>query len=274
MKTQSALPWFGSDSEVAEDLAAYLNHCRHVTIPFCGGLGILPYLLPRHIVANDLHEDAINFYRYLTGIWGENAKDAVIHHCQRTLSHPSEMENAQAVLSDPTKKNTSLAAWAFWTICWLGRKGKGGTKNQNGLPSVRRTASGGSNASRIRAASGDLQAWATEFERCEWESVDFRVQLKKVADDAGCGIYLDPPWDQLGDGYLHGFTRQDHVDLRDLLATFTQTVIVLRYGDTPLIRELYAGWTIIEAESRNQANAVKGELWILRNCPLARIATA
>lgn len=40
MRTRSALSWAGSDSEVAGRLAAKLDDCRHVTIPFCGGLSI------------------------------------------------------------------------------------------------------------------------------------------------------------------------------------------------------------------------------------------
>jgi len=38
LKTKSALSYFGSDSEVAAKLAAMLDGCQHVTIPFCGGL--------------------------------------------------------------------------------------------------------------------------------------------------------------------------------------------------------------------------------------------
>ena len=67
MKTKSALSYFGSDSEVASELAAMLNHCRHVTIPFCGGMSILPNLAARAIVANDLNDLAVNFYRVASG---------------------------------------------------------------------------------------------------------------------------------------------------------------------------------------------------------------
>lgn len=65
MKTKSALSYFGSDSEVAAELAAMLDHCKHVTIPFVGGGSIIPYLKARAIVANDLHDLAINFYRVI-----------------------------------------------------------------------------------------------------------------------------------------------------------------------------------------------------------------
>lgn len=262
MKTQSALPWFGSDSEVAEQLAALLDHCRHVTIPFCGGLGILPYLKAKAIVSNDKHEEAINFYRCASGVYGNQPQGILFERCRHTLSHPSEMSLA---LSGLDQSNVGRA-WAFWAICWLGRKGKGGTKSQGGKPSIRRTASGGSNASRIKAAAEDLPEWAKHFTRCEWENVCFREQLPNVADNKDCGLYVDAPWDGPGEGYLHGFKEQDHCDLHDLLERFTQTSIVVRYGDTQFIRDLYDDWEIIEAESATQTNEVKGELWIIKNC--------
>jgi len=262
MKTKSILSWYGSDSEVAEQLGSLLDHCKHVTIPFCGGLGILPHLKARAIVANDLHDLAINFYKVATG----SAKEILFGMCQHTLSHPAEMKLAMSqLLSD----SEVMRAWAFWTLAWLGRKGTCGQNKVNGKPSVRRTAGGGTNASRVRAAADDLPQWANEFERCEWECRDFRDVLKDGADKKDCGYYADPPWDGPGDLYLHKFVRQDHVDLRDSLSRFKEATVLVRYGDTPLIRELYEGWHIVEAESRDQCNAVKGELWILNREPVA-----
>lgn len=261
LKTKSALSYFGSDSEVAESLALMLDHCKHVTIPFVGGASILLHLKARAIVANDLHDLAITFYRVMAGRFGAEVKDRMIRLCQRTLSHPDELGMAKAFANtdEPLAK-----AWALWAMCWIGRKGKGGTKHQGGLPSVRRTANGGTNASRIRAAADDLAEWAKHFERCEWESVCFRDLLPKVADNHECGVYCDPPWVGAGDAYLHSFSKQDHVDLAKCVARFAETTVVIRYGDHQLIRDLYSGprWRIIEAESRTQANSVKGEIWI------------
>jgi len=262
MKTKSALSYFGSDSEVAPQLAAMLDHCKHVTIPFVGGASIIPHLKARAIVANDLHALAINFYRVMSGRYGLQLRDEVIYRCQHTLSHPDEIQKAQHFINHNTDNLHS--AWAFWALCWLGRKGKGGTKSQGGMPSVRRTANGGTNASRVRAAADDLPAWAKSFERCEWEQLDFRDLLPKVADDAQCGLYCDAPWVDAGKLYLHSFTLDDHAVLAEMLGRFDETTVVVRYGDHPLIRELYPShkWNIIEAESRDQCNAVKGELWI------------
>lgn len=262
MKTKSALSYFGSDSEVAESLAAMLDHCKHVTIPFCGGLSILPHLKARAIVANDKHDLAICFYRAMSSR-GE-LREQLIHRCQHTLSHPTEIAIASEIFKGEWDERATIGdkAWAMWALCWIGRKGKGGTKHQGGMPSVRRTANGGTNASRIRAAADDLTEWAKQFERCEFESVCFRELLPKVADKEGCGIYVDAPWFGAGRNYLHSFTEQDHRDLAELLHRFEETTVVIRYDDHPMVDKLYGDWAITPASSRCQTNVVKGELWI------------
>jgi site-specific DNA-adenine methylase len=261
LKTKSALSYFGSDSEVAESLAAMLDHCKHVTIPFVGGVSILPHLKARAIVANDKNDLAINFYRVMSNT--ELTRDRLIAMCESTLSHPSEITEAASILATPNVAALPKA-WAYWAQCWIGRKGKGGTDSPATMPSVRRTASGGTNASRIRAAASDLHQWAKQFERCEWESVCFRDLLPKVADNRECGVYCDPPWVGTGDAYLHTFSEQDHIDLAYCLSRFEASTVVVRYGDHPLIRQYYGemGWHIVEAESRDQCNVVKGEVWI------------
>jgi site-specific DNA-adenine methylase len=268
MKTKSALSYFGSDSEVAPQLAALLDHCKHITIPFVGGASILPHLTARAIVCNDLHAAAITFYKVASGVWGD--RDDLIRQCQHTLSHPQELEDAGEVLRNKPGYTSTDKAWAFWAACWLGRKGKGGTRHMGGMPSVRRTANGGTNASRVRAAANDLEAWAKEFERCEWEQVCFRELLPKVADQPDCGVYCDPPWPGAGRDYLHTFTEQDHRDLAALLSRFEHSTVVVRYGDDPLLRSLYRieeGWHWIDASSRTQANKVRGEVWITNRKP-------
>ena len=63
MKTKSALPWFGSAAGVSPQIGARFNGCKHMTIVFAGGLPELPYLTATHVVANDLHSFAHNFYQ-------------------------------------------------------------------------------------------------------------------------------------------------------------------------------------------------------------------
>jgi site-specific DNA-adenine methylase len=261
MKTQSALSYFGSDSEVASGLAALLNRCSHVTIPFVGGASIIPHLTARALVCNDLNELAINFYRHASGIYGEECQKMLVERCKATLSHPSELSDATKQLSGAWAGSWGQA-WAYWAVCWISRKGKGGTRHVGGTPSVRWSANGGTNASRIRRAAEDLEEWAKHFERCEWTCLDFRSVLAKVKDHPKCGVYCDPPW--VDADYLHCFSEEDHEELRNFLLRFVDTTVVVRYGDHPFIRDIYSSsnWSITDANSRNQANKIEGEIWI------------
>lgn len=246
-----------------------LDHCKHVTIPFVGGAAILPHLKAKAIVANDKHLLAINFYRVVSGCHGIEEKEDLIFRCKRTLSHPNELEAAKLlveVLETPGNAQTRVAlAWAFWAICWIGRKGMGGTPAYNAAkPSIRWRANGGTNGTRVRAAADDLEAWSECFQRCQWVCCDYSTILHRVVDIHQNGVYCDPPWVTAGTRYEHSFTENDHMDLRDILASrFHSATIVLRYDDHPLIWDLYKdNWYIIEAASRTQSNSVKGELWI------------
>lgn len=75
MKTKSALSFYGSDSGVAAAIGRLFGGCRHVTIPFIGGASVLPHLTARAIVGNDLHANAINFYRVVSGVYGKAAAE-------------------------------------------------------------------------------------------------------------------------------------------------------------------------------------------------------
>lgn len=273
MKTKSALSYFGSDSEVAGQLASLLNHCSHVTIPFVGGASIIPHMTARAIVANDLHLDAINFYRVVSGVYGTRNQVDLLERCLNTLSHPDELDMASRVLAESSSYVLDRA-WAFWAQCWIGRKGCGGTSSPASLPSVRWKATGGTNASRLTSAARDLDEWAETFKRCEWTCLSYEQLIPRISDDVSCGVYCDPPWHGAGDSYKFAFSAAHHDTLANLLERFTQTTVVIRYGDVPWVRERYGkpGWTILDASSRNQANKVKGELWIINRSDVATVS--
>lgn len=276
MKTKSALSYFGSDSERTGAIAHRFDRCKHVTIPFVGGASIIPCLKAKAIVANDLNTLAINYYRVASGCYGQGPRDRLFERCATTLSHPDEMALAEQYLATPDNAPPSRQAWAYWCLCWVGRKGKGGTNTFGVQPSARFTADGGNNATRLQTVIHDLTAWAVEFQRCEWLCLDFRKLLPKVADTAMCGVYADPPWVGAGAGYFHPFAEQDHVDLRDALTRFENTTVLVRYDDHPLIHDLYKGWHFTTTQARNQANGQTGEVWITNNpyrCGCGRVQT-
>lgn len=261
MKTRAPISWYGSDSAVAEQLGGYFTGIDHVTIPFAGGMSILPFLPARSVLANDKHSFLHHFYQVIAGRLGEATQKRTIELCQKTLSHPQELEDASALLDQMDDVDPAVRAWAFWAICWVGRKGKGGTGGNNSV-SFRRTPDGGTNATRITATASDLPLWAEQFKRCEFTCLDWTEVISKCLDNPRCGLYCDPPWVNGGDKYVWSFKEPDHRLLSEGLRRFNRTKVVVRYDDCALIRRLYAGWKIKPVSSRSQANTSVREVHI------------
>ncbi len=87
------------------------------------------------------------------------------------------------------------------------------------------------------------------------------------SDGDGHGLYVDAPWLDAGDDYRHAFTPEQQARLAEMLARLRRARVVVRYGDHPLIRELYPPprWTWLEQSSRNQRNGVTEEVLLVNN---------
>lgn len=96
--------------------------------------------------------------------------------------------------------------------------------------------------------------------------MDAYAFLDKCRDEEGIGLYIDAPWPDDGDKYRHKFTNDDQRRLATKLSAFEKTRVVIRYGDHPLIRELYPEglrWTWRLIAGRTQTNAPKREVLIM-----------
>lgn len=111
------------------------------------------------------------------------------------------------------------------------------------------------NAKRIRAVSQYFNAANIYF-----TSVDFSEVLKTLSE--GSFVYLDPPYDPVSEtanftGYTrYGFTRDDHIRLKQCCDEMTARGIkfMLSNSNTDFIRQLYAGYNIIEVSARRAIN--------------------
>ncbi len=108
---------------------------------------------------------------------------------------------------------------------------------------------------------GLLRAASVALQKAELASHDFR-DLSAIARN-GDFIYLDPPYQPLSKtasftSYTSGsFGEQDQRDLADLYARLDQRgcILMLSNSDTPLIRELYAGFRIHGVFARRMINS-------------------
>lgn len=277
-KIAAVAPWHGGNRETAERIGAALGTLVWCGVPFSGGVPELPFIDARTGVANDLHRHVINLCRVI--------KERPVELAERlrdVVFHPDELSAAQAVCVSRGVAVASLFAgggpvaismngdldWAaaYFVSAWMTRGGNAGTLREfmGGL-AVRFAGGGGGSGVRFRSAIDSLPGWSRVFERWEFTAVDAFDFLDKVSDEAGYGIYADPPWPRLGKNYANPVDMAFHERLAKRLGKFEAARIVVRYGDDEFIRRLYPArqWDWDVTETRNAANNVVRDAVIVR----------
>lgn len=248
--------------------AEHLKHCRYVFIGFAGGMCEVPHLTASTIVVNDLHLDLINCAEALRH---PRIGPVFLKNLRRKTFHDYDLRAAQKYLADNPSARGLEKAEAYYVACWMTRSEAAGTGNEyDGNLCLRYDAGGGDSAKRyhnsIRSAAN---VFRKSFQRCSFSNrcVFDCLTVKPLAlkDDPESGGYFDAPWPKDGDKYQHYFDEGKQRRLAYLLGQYRQATIVVRYGDHPLIRELYPEdrWEIHETTSRTQANKAKAELLIV-----------
>lgn len=261
------VPYFGCDSGVAEAVGEELAGCRWVGIPFSGSLAALRCIAAPSIVASDLHRHVVNLCRVVAC---DSARRDMFRWLKRQPFHPQELDRCQRYcrVREPEGVLDVEAAGRYFVTQWMGRSGNAGTDREfTGNVSIRWNGNGGDSNKRYRSAIRSLAVWGRIMRRCNFEVCDTFEFLAKVQDDAKNGLYIDAPWPDDGAEYCHKFTEPDQRRLHSVLAKFVNCRVVVRYGDHPLIRELYSEWTWRGLTSRNQGNNEVDEFLIL-NGPL------
>jgi site-specific DNA-adenine methylase len=135
-----------------------------------------------------------------------------------------------------------------------------------GLP-IRWNAAGGDSAKRYQSAASSIPAFRRWLRRCTFTSCDAFDFLADCKDHRSHGIYVDAPWPEVGDKYRHQFKLWQQERLAARLAEFTNAKVVVRFGDHPLIRQLYPEhlWTWRTLTGRNQSNGETQEVLLVNN---------
>ncbi len=261
---QTLAGWYGSNRMLARMVGETLGKCRWVGIPFCGGLCEVPHIRANVIVASDLHQHVINLARVVK-------KDGVrlYKDLRRLQFSQKELEDAQrwCLARLPLEGGDYDAAFNYFVCIWMSRGGSAGSVNEfKGKLSTRWRAGGGDSAVRYRSAANSLLFWMKELRRVTLLCVDFRDFLAHTKDASDSGLYVDAPWPEDGDLYLHKFTEDDHRELAVRLTRYTKTRVVIRFGDHPLIHDLYPKeiWERLTQTSRTQANKLKSEFLLTK----------
>lgn len=277
-KVTALAPWFGSNRSLAHRVGHELRGCNWVAVPFAGGMCELRHLTARTILVGDQHRHVINLANVLRS---DEYGPMLIRELRRVPFHADALAHAQAVCRAAEGKRFGALgedwgvcyaeALSYFVCCWMGRASKAGTGDEfrSGL-SVRWDAGGGDSATRFRSAVESLRDWRAIMPRCTFVVTDAFAMLDKVKDQAGCGVYCDPPFPDVGDEYRHKFTEAQHRELARRLSAFKKARVVARFYRHPLVEELYPAphWRWLElAGGKTQANKAAPEVLLLNGEP-------
>lgn len=286
------LSYFGANAENAHLPAKFLADCRWVYVPFVGGGCELLHFAPGvQILASDLNRNAITLFQVIATDW---KKDALAHRLSRRLFHPDDLEAAREVLKlsaivemsagslfleavDTRSQSFRVEysdvdiATAYFVVAWMGRSGVVGTRGETNVKlALRYDAGGGDPVKRFESAVKSLDAWHKGFKRCSFtveNAFEVLARLRKSATpEKRIGCYMDPPWPEDGDGYLYAFTERQQRDLAKEAESMPHVKFCVRFGDHPLIRELYpqSKWVWNFTTGRDQDNKGKDEVFLTR----------
>lgn len=268
LKTTAVASWFGSNRMLGKHVGEELSGCTLVAVPFAGGMSELAHVDARTLLVNDRHAHVVNL--------GSVTADAKLgpklyRQLRRTMFDPRILRPAQ----ERCKARDGVEwdgrpdfNWAvdYFVCCWMARNGESGKKREfEAGYSLRYTDTGGDSAVRFRSATRSLIVWRRILQRATFTAADAFEFLAKCKDRKGYGVYSDAPWPEDGDDYRHTFDEKKQRRLAEVLSTFRESRVVIRFGDHPLIRELYPEprWTWRRLSGRTQANKAKAEVLIL-----------
>lgn len=281
------VPWFGCNRLLAQEPAKLLRGCAWVGVPFGGGMPELAHLDARTILVGDLHRHQINLAR---AVGNPKLRPQLVERLQARILHPDELEQAQQICREIEAagrgglfglgEEPDPLEWAeaYFVCSWMGRSGNAGTKNEFSSPlATRWDAGGGDSVKRYRSAVEAVEMWGRVFERCGFETIDAfdfiarcydgdrKLAKTEPAKREKRALYIDATWPVDGDGYKHRFPESSQRRLARELVFFEHYLVVVRYGDHPLIRELYPEdrWTWIRHESRDQDNKAVAEVLLV-----------
>jgi DNA adenine methylase len=295
MSVTAIANWYGCARMVAEDIGPLFEGCPLVVVGFGGGMPELAELSAKKILVSDLHRHVINLADTMKH---PTRGPELYRRLRRIIFHPYVLARAQERCRERERANAGAGlfattaavvssgrepdvTWAedYAITSWMGRGGNAGTKTEfRGALPIRFSPGGGGSAQRFHNWVTSIPAWRRILRRCEFSVADAFEVIAAAHDSEDVGIYSDAPWVGAGDKYTHSFTIEQHRRLAVAHARFKESRVVVRYGDDPLIRDLYPSiesggqWKYITYDSRSQQNSDVKEVLILNPPAAARMA--
>jgi DNA adenine methylase len=235
-KTHSPLRWFGGKYYLSNTIISLIpeNHQTYVE-PFGGGAHVLARKLPSaKEVYNDIDTDVVNFLKVM-----KEDKERLI---ESLITIPTSRYLLEKWRSEPLPEDRFERA-----VRWFYLLRQRITPTNNNLKSGWRAGKYKNSALDYQNAVMRIHDFAERMKNVQIENRDFR-EIIKMYDSPDTVFFVDPPYVEREHHYKGNFTKEDHIELAQLLKGIQGKAIVTYYTH-PLIEELYRGWIRYEEDS-------------------------
>ena len=242
------LKWAGGKRALVPDISRLLPPAfNDYWEPFLGG-GAVFFSLEnriRHAHLSDLNLDLIITYRMIQ----KNPEPIIALLERHSESH--SRSHYHAVREEHEEQDPVVLAARFVYLnktCYNGlyRVNKSGKFN---VPM-------GSYETPLICDAENLRAAARVLQKATLRTGSF--DDSRIAPQRGDVVYCDPPYDGTFAAYTDGgFGSEEQESLRDRATEWADAGahVVLSNSDTPLIRSLYGGWTLVEVQAARNINS-------------------
>lgn len=275
MKITAIVPWFGSKRTLAPAIVHQLGKHSYYFEGCAGSMSVLLAKQPsEHEVVCDLHGALTNL---AWCVQEELVAHKLYERLQRVLYNDDLYKLSKEWLAEFEARHDNAHGpqaahpdWAYhyFVASWMGRNGVSGTARVNYQIATRWTKGGGSGPGRFRAAVESIPAWHDRIRNVHILRRSLFDVLPKLQDDRDLAIYADPPYlpDTVAGNskYLCDFSEADHQQLAEQLRRFKSARIVVSYYQSPTLKKLYPGWTVLDC-SRQKHLHVQNKRGMGRN---------
>lgn len=285
MKLTAIAPWFGGKRTLAPTIVQQLGKHSYYFEACAGSMAVLLAKKPSsHETVCDLHGALTNLAWCVqeeeTAVQLFNRLQRMLYSEENYKASKDWLADNEQLCGGPDCADLPDIDWAYhyFIASWMGRNGFAGTARANYQLATRWTPNGGSGPLRFRNAVDSIPAWCERLRNVLILRRDLFEVMPKVDDLPSVAIYADPPYfpetrggkcfanpGQISrNGYLHEFDglvdfTEDSKDKRKpirkitkhellalMLRRFKKARVVVSYYASPLLEQLYPGWTVID----------------------------
>jgi DNA adenine methylase len=251
------LKWVGGKRQLMSDIEPLIpNKISTYYEPFIGGGAVLFNQQPKKAVINDYNSELINVYEVVRDNVEELIEDLATHRNETEYFYSIRVQDRQDGFDKQSALKRASRIIYLNKTCFNGlyRVNSSGEFN---TPFGRYKNPNIINETVLRAVSAYLNNNDIQL-----LSGDFEDALKGVRK--GAFVYLDPPYDPVSKssnftGYVEGgFGTVQQERLRDVCIKLDQKGVnfLLSNSATPLMKDLYRGFEIIEVDAKRHINSV------------------